>query len=169
MYPEAEVRRATVSAAACWATPSPPNSPSLLPGVAQVLLNAGVCGDLSASVARPSVRDVTKISANEGEVGASRRLLPQLFNFLNNCVRLACRGGGRGGAGGQLPPPPKNSEEGRLAFWKRHEGLDNSVAFLEVTWHGRPCWTVKGAAADLNGAPLMGSQAAGALDIGAPC
>ena len=85
---KAEVRRATVSAAACWATP--PNSPSLLLGVAQVLPNAGVCGDLSASVARPSVRDVTKISANEGEVGASRRLLPQLFNILNNSVRLAC-------------------------------------------------------------------------------
>ena len=57
------------------------------------------------------------------------------------------RGGGQGGS-----CPPQNSEEGRLAFWKRHEGLGNSVAFLEVTWHGRPCWTVKGAAADLNGA-----------------
>ena len=56
-----------------------------------MLPNAGVCGDLSASVARPSVRDVTKISANEGEVGVSRRLLPQLFNFFEQlCEVGAC-------------------------------------------------------------------------------
>ena len=71
------------------------------------------------------------------------------ISSLSNGVYLMQWRRKRGGRGAVAP---QNSEEGRLAFWKRHEGLDNSVAFLEVTWHGRPCWTVKGAAADLNGA-----------------
>ena len=61
-----------------------------------------------------------------------------------------------GGQWGQLPL--QISDEGCPAFWKRHASLANNMAFSDVARRGRPCWTVKGPAADLIGAPLIGSQ-----------
>ena len=58
---------------------------------------------------------------------------PKSIQSINEgLIRGGGRGGG-GGSGGSCPPPKKKSEEGRLAFWRRHERLDNSMAFSEVT------------------------------------